>query len=772
MQQSTILPLAPIPARVVPYPWEDLASYITRVAAEMGYKNPGWILHPEGVVSTVQPYNLCRLRRKTDYQFLEQLLCLNEVTIYDLTLHRFTLCLLESEVSRQVIPDEIQRPLLTQYMFQTFFHPYSATKVCSVCLTEEPLHGRLYWSALPVVACLRHRVFLTNRCPACQCPIPLLRPSLSNCPRCHKGDYREASIVHMPEDPLFSMGQDLILLNLGVQCTIQNIGVTDTSRTPLLQLLPWQYFLLLDAFRCILGPLFPDAPFLQVGADTRVLLRRRPRPQSALSLLEWSVIISTVHSLCTSWPDNFLSFLDALPPARSERRRKRDRQRATGLQRDFGVFYEKWLYQRLAHPAFAFLHEAFESYLEKHYTGGEVTKRLQPFKGRSRERLQERPYLTKAQTKAIMGIGEDVLQALLVQGSLRCLKKPIGREGKRTMFLIERGSVETLQREWAGLLPLDTVARSYLGATKGVLLMLEQARLLVPARGPFVDGYKFRLYRAPDVDRFIMQFLDRAVKVSNLSSELLPLCQAASMMGIALVTVLDSMLKGDLTLFDLDHSQPLLRRLALSRDGIQNYLDERKRRRQEVLGLLTVHEAAAWLSVDDKVLQRWIRQGLLTCEQDNGKGNKSRLLIRREMLDIFRKTYLFTEEVAKCLGVTPSTVHKYVRKGIIYPVAGRRIGDGSNRLLFLRKEVEALLPDEGLTVREAAQALEVRPARVYALLKSGSLTRIAGLPGTSTSIRICHSDLEVYRHDAKSKIQLTRTNVITNMEEYDEQDER
>jgi hypothetical protein len=104
------------------------------------------------------------------------------------------------------------------------------------------------------------------------------------------------------------------------------------------------------------------------------------------------------------------------------------------------------------------------------------------------EQLQERPYLTKAQTKATLGIGEDVLQALLVQGSLRCLKKPIGREGKRTMFLIERGSIETLQREWAGLLPLDTIARSYLGASKGVLLMLEQARLLVSARGPFVDG--------------------------------------------------------------------------------------------------------------------------------------------------------------------------------------------------------------------------------------------------------------------------------------------
>ncbi len=770
MQHSKISILFPIPARVVPNPWEDLASYITRVATEMGYRNPGWILHPEGVVSTVQPYNLCRLRRKADYQFFEHLLCLNEGTLYDLTLHRFTPCLLDSEDSRLSKSEEIKRPLLTQYMFQSFFHPYSATKVCSICLTEEPAYGRLYWSALPVVACLRHRVFLTDRCPVCRSHIPLLRPSLSNCPRCYKGDYREASIIHMPEDPFISLGQELILHNLGVQGTIQNAEVTDAIRTPLLQLLPWQYFLLLDAFRCILGPLFPYAPFLQVSADTRALLRRRPRPQSALLLLEWTVIIATVYSLFSSWADNFYSFLDVFPHARSEMRRKRDQQRATGLQRDFGVFYEKWLYQRLAHPAFAFLHEAFASYLEKHYIGGEVTKRMQPFKGKSRERLQERPYLTKTQTKAIMGIGEDVLQALVVQGSLHCLKKAISREGKRTMFLIERGSVDALQREWAGFLSLDTVARSYLGCTKGVLLMLEQASLLIPARGPLVDGYKFRLYRATDLDRFMMQFLDRSVKISNQSSELLPLCKASGMMGIALITVLDSTLKGDLTLFDLDPTQPLMRRLALSRDGIQNYLDERTRRRQEELGLLTVREAAALLNVDDKVLKRWIRQGLLTCEQDNEEGRKSRLLIRREKLDIFRKTYLFTEEVAKCLGVTPGTVHKYVRKGVISPVAGRRTGDGSNRLLFQRKEVEALLPADGLTVREAAQVLEIRPARVYALLKSGSLIRIIGLPHTSVSIRIRRSDIEAYRHDVKSAIQLTGQNVSTSMEEYDEQD--
>ncbi len=745
MQHSSISPLAPIPARVVPNSWEDLASYITRVATEMGYRNPGWILHPEGVVTIVQPYNLCRLSRETDYQFFEHLLCMDEEAIYSHTLHRFTPCLYDTEDSRPSIPEEIKRPLLTQYMFQSFFHPYSATKVCSVCLTEEPAYGRLYWSVLPVVVCLHHRVFLTDRCPTCQSPIPLLRPSLSNCPRCHKGDYREAPIVHIPENPLFQMGQELILHNLGVQRMMNVAEVADTSKTPLLRLLPCQYFLLLDAFRCILGPLFPDAPFLQVSVDTRPLLRRRPRSKSALSLLEWSVIIATAHWLCTSWPDNFFSFLDVFPHARSERRRKRDRQRASGLQRDFGVFYEKWLYQRLAHPAFAFLHEAFESYLEKHYTGGELTKRLQPFKGRSREQLQERPYLTKAQTKAIMGIGEDVLQALLVHGSLRCLKKPIGRAGKRTMFLIERESVESVQREWAGLLPLDSVARSHLGVSKGVLLEIEQAGLLKPARGPWVDGYKFRLFKAADIEQFSADLLGCALSAPLPVPEHVTLSQAACVLAVPMINLLTEVLNGYVKPIDLGTAQPLLQRLVLTTDEIRRYRERRAQQRRDDLGLLTTREASASLGVDHDVLLRWVKHGFLTCEKMASGGSRFSLVIRQEALKVFQHTYISTEATAELLGIVPGTVRKYVRKGVLRPVTGRHTSEGGNRLLFLREQVESLAPTDTVTAHDAAALLGLSCSRVYALIRAGKLQPIRLPKGISNSTRLPRSDVVSYR---------------------------
>ena len=744
MQHSNTPSLAPIPARVGPQPWEDLASYISRLAAEMGYRNPGWLLHPEGVDSAVWPFNLCLLRRQADYQFFERLLCLSEESLYGLTLHRFALCLPVPEESRPTISEEIQRPLLTRYIFQTFFHPYSATKVCSMCLTEEPTHSRLYWSALPVVACPRHKVFLTDRCPVCQCPIPLLRPSLLNCPRCQKGDYREAPTVHRPEDPFFSMGQALILCNLGVQSTIEEVEVAHASITPLLQLLPWQYFLLLDAFRSILGPLFPDAPFLQVSADARLLLRRRPRPQSELSLLEWSVIIATMHLLCTSWPDNFFSFLDALPLARSEKRSKRDRQQATGLHRDFGIFYEKWLYKRLAHPAFAFVHEAFETYLGNHYTGGVVTKRLQPFKGKPMEQLQERPYLTKVQTKATLGIGEDVLQALLARGSLRCLKKPTGRAGKRTMFLIERESVEFVQREWAGLLPLDSVARFHLGVTKRVLLEIERAGLLKPARGPWVDEYKFRLFRAADIEQFSADLLGCALPAPLPVPEHVTLTQAACVLRVPVINILTEVLNGYLRPIDLGTAQPLLQRLVLTSDEIRRSLERRAQQRRDDLGLLTTREASARLGVDHDVLLRWVRHGFLTCEKMATGGSRFSLVIHQEALEVFQYTYISTEAAAELLGTVPSTVWKYVRKGVLRPVTGRHTSEGGNRLLFLREQVESLAPTDTVTVHEAAALLGLSCSRVYALIRAGKLQPIRLPKGISNSMRLPRSDVVSY----------------------------
>src|SRR5947207_7778906 len=82
--------LSPLPRRRVPYPWEDLASLISRTAEAMGYASPSWILRPELAKHSIAPEGLPLLSGRADYQMLGRLLGLDESTLPTLTLHRFS----------------------------------------------------------------------------------------------------------------------------------------------------------------------------------------------------------------------------------------------------------------------------------------------------------------------------------------------------------------------------------------------------------------------------------------------------------------------------------------------------------------------------------------------------------------------------------------------------------------------------------------------------------------------------------------------------------
>src|SRR5215471_3280089 len=60
----------PIPIHVQPSPWEDIASLISRVAAQMGYASPLWVLSPEQYEYAVSARSLTTLSKAADYQFL------------------------------------------------------------------------------------------------------------------------------------------------------------------------------------------------------------------------------------------------------------------------------------------------------------------------------------------------------------------------------------------------------------------------------------------------------------------------------------------------------------------------------------------------------------------------------------------------------------------------------------------------------------------------------------------------------------------------------
>ena len=740
--QSTV----PLPVRTIPGPWEDLPSLVSRASANMGYRNPVWVLRPEDIPHIIRTNSLLMLRNAKDYRLLELLLNIGEEAVYKLTFHRFASRLQAPEIPHSDALDEVLHPFITYTTQVSFFHSYNSTKVCPQCLDEEERFGRLYWYISYVLSCPRHGIGLVDQCPICHSSIPALRPLLSVCPECQKGDYRVEPTKVLPEDPFLSAGHALILSRLGIENLEWEWTSSVLSGSPLLELLPWQYFQLLHAFRYILDELSPDSPFLRANAEQRTMLRLLSNTRS-LSHPERAVLIATFHFIFASWPDNFFALLETLPYQRRELP-ERKTSRTTGLFRDFGRLYKTWLYHRLKDPAYSFLNEAFTDYLGKRYTGGYLHDGFLPYRGRQGELWQEQAYMPKRHVIKTLGITDRTLEELIEQGHLRVHKKVMGKKGKKTLTLIERSSVEEMRAEWEKFVTIESVAKEFLGIRSAALYTLMDADLLVPERGPKIDGYSQYLYKKADVEQFVNALLQCAVKVQQPFTEGSYLSLTRHWLGgrLTLATTITEILHEHLLPIDLDNGRPLFQRLFLTRTEMNRFREKRKRWREEELEWFTLPEAAAHLGVFEGILKHWMQCGLISGERKelDTIWRRPCLMFTKESLEEFRKTYALTEDVATLFGVTPATIDHYVSKGIIHQVVGRRTHQGGSRMLFLREEVESLAPPGSLSIREAMTLLGVSKNQIYSLIHTRHLPCIHQPSGQRTPIRFLRSDLETY----------------------------
>jgi len=698
-----------LPLRVMPEPWEDLASLLSRTAVEMGYTKVQWLLRPEDVGYRRLPEAVCLLSKEADYRFLERLLQLEEEELYRLTYHRFCGRIQPPERVRASLPGEIRRPLLEQSSLRLFLSQ-QGTRVCPQCLAEDPAHSVLYWNAGPVVACLKHRVFLVDRCPVCHGSIPLLRSALPCCPRCKRGHYCQAPTVAIPNDPLFQTSQAQVLMNLGVGVGDKGMVLTGCDESLLQKLLPWQYFRLLDVFQRMLTLLLPEHPFLRKIPAFHMALSRHDRYKSRLSLQEWSVVIATFHSIFASWPDNFFAFLDAFSSVRGKV--------GPGVRKEFYGLYKELYSTNLRNPDFSFLHEAFAKYIAREYTGNRTTRGLLVFQGEHSKSFHERSYLTQGQVRKMLHIGDEMLQTLMDHGILRASQKQIGPRGANRFLFIERSGVEALlpesddhyllnpplARGWGGLLPLNAVAVSWLGISDPLVFALTEAGFLTPLRGPKVDEYTRWLYRETEVKQFVTSWLLLAERGLHEATDTVPLAKTVFLFKLSFIEVLTAIREGRLHLIDSSIEGPLFQRLVLKRAELKNYADQKKGERRKELGVLTVNECAASLGVGPSTVLRWMRLGLL--EEEKVRIAGKRYILSQAALDAFRQKYIVSEEAAALLRVHHRIVLLCITAGRLHPVDGywpKRI------YLFRREEVESLQLPTGLAVPEAVKLLGIFP---------------------------------------------------------------
>jgi hypothetical protein len=290
-----------------PYPWESLTSVLMRIAGKKKHARLEWLLSSAGISNVFQLIrdDLLLLRRQDDYEMFEQHFSLNRHVLHALTLHRFAPILQP--------PGSTERHLLSEQTTARYCMPRGTTKVCPVCLEEEPeAYERLYWNLRSVLICPRHLVFLVDRCTRL---IPTqVRSSITDCPYCDRGDYRAAVPKTLTRDSFLYQSQQILLSFLGVEEMASRKFSRLFSESPLVDLPSWQYFDLQDHFRLvaqhlrterILRTFCESMGFPKESAD----YQQRDEKQEAVQM-------SLFHALFVSWSKHFFTILDigATPP--------------------------------------------------------------------------------------------------------------------------------------------------------------------------------------------------------------------------------------------------------------------------------------------------------------------------------------------------------------------------------------------------------------------------------------------------------------------------
>jgi hypothetical protein len=210
------------------------------------------------------------------------------------------------------------------------------SRFCPICLAESNA-WQVHWELTLVVACRRHGLRLVDCCPNCHLPLCWNRKHLMEC-KC---------------------GQPLAEITANA-CTIDESWVS--ARQAHL-LVPTAFENpstdhLLKAFS--LSELTSLLWFIGGYASG---ISAKPLKIAGVYQMEVALrLISAACATLSCWPENFHRFIYELGDFGG------DVHNADGLMKRFGFFYQS-LYNNFKGKQFAFLHEAFESFLKVHWSG-------------------------------------------------------------------------------------------------------------------------------------------------------------------------------------------------------------------------------------------------------------------------------------------------------------------------------------------------------------------------------------------------------------------
>ena len=631
----------PLPARAKPLPGESLISLFRRTSQAMGYESPRRLASLFCDRHAQLPH-LNHLGPRSILGRAASLLLLPAESVSSLTVHHYSPALVLVKTGKKP-PGRCDSKTILRYFSATW-------PVCPRCLSQDNVpYERLLWSFRPLPFCREHGCFLISRCPACHKPLRGDRPDVARC-RCGQ------DLGNVDHAAIYSHG--LRLAENLHQALCEQIS-------------------LLPEMSAAAGFWWTERLAAAIAATPAWLADFAERLEIETAHQESNNIVwLAAAEILAEWPHRLRTFLDEFQQI------DKHRTTSTGVSRRFGLLLRQAAYlEDLGYPVPA---NALRQYLLEHYASGHLSGKICLFQtAKERSKLRRRAWIPQTLAAEMLGLRHGAVAKLVQQGILEGRLLPAGRRG-RSMGLVRRESVETLERELRSAIRVETAAKRLGIGRHGVLDLIHGG--ILPRAVRTAKGWQIPSASVADLEFFCGQLPPS----KPTSLQWLTLRQATRRFGpagLTLALLMELVCCGKLSTRMADPARRL-NGIVVSQSDLTELSPQLRDRRDQEHGY-PVHQLGKVLfagrPIKCSVVKKWISQGLLRARK-SGRAH----VVAAADVECFRMQYCLAEEACRLLDITRSTLSRWEVAGLLRPVYGKRVTPGAGFSLYRREDLVGL----------------------------------------------------------------------------------
>lgn len=668
-------------------PGESLQSLLTRLSRLNDYDVPDTLFQLIQEGAGKQPVLKERIalpRRIEMYQRLEALAVIGIAELYAASAHRFANILTppDTPIDLLGISEDISLPLLAWSLAAKQLRPASAGQFCPLCLRSAAYH-RLIWLPIAVSACLEHSCLLIDRCQRCEKKVSIREIVEMQCRKC-KDILAESEVAQLGDDAGLTSQQVI------QSWFLYNGTPEDTPLIPGVQ--PRVLYRVLDGLQWTTRMLaWNEWPHLhRIDGDPHMAMPQTGEEQNKITPYDSYRLYTTAFKGITNWPESFYEFLCAYRVQQQS-----DKILNGGPKADLGNLYSQWLQDYWKHPAFEFVHKAFERYFVTTYSLSSAVARTNLCQGNT-GMTKQLSGVSIAEAARLLGVTPKMINILLRTGRLTLQSS--GSTGKRTQRFVNRRQVLELRGQWSEFVN-RTEAAEWLGVTQRMVIDLVNVGLLAAEHNPG-NGYPhwaFHKSALVDCREKVLKRIESStpdkIREKGTFVDLAGTSRMLFVLGLNAASILSYVAEGKLQAYLSTDCDPKLTSLFFDRSDIQQCIQSMKLEN----GWVSREDVTKLLKVKDITLARWVKLGLISPPVVYGSAQ----YFDRKTIEEFIANHITTEEAAKLLGVGKLTVQKWTHKGRLSGacVSGPNV-DGYHCYIFNRDKL-IYWRDQRLTLSNA-----------------------------------------------------------------------